>query len=51
MCLAAGFAKTAVRQDYAGIDRMVFAIKAKQNVEKEDEKRYADLLLEITREL
>lgn len=51
MCLAAGFAKTAVRQDYAGIDRMVFAIKAKQNVEKEDEKRYADLLLEIMREL
>ena len=36
----------AVRKDYAGIDRMVFALK-----EKEGEDKYADLLLEVTKEL
>ncbi len=46
LCLAHGFKKAVVRKDYAGIDRMVFALK-----EKEGEDKYADLLLEITREL
>ena len=41
-----GFAKTAVRLDYAGIPRMVFALK-----EKEGEDKYENLLLEITKEL
>ena len=46
LCLEHGFKKAVVRKDYAGIDRMVFALK-----EKEGEDKYADLLLEITREL
>lgn len=46
LCLAHGFKKAVVRKDYAGLDRMVFAIK-----EKEGEDKYADLLLEVTREL
>ena len=46
LCLAHGFKKAVVRKDYAGIDRMVFALK-----EKEGEDKYADLLLEITKEL
>ena len=40
------FAKTAVRMDYAGIPRMIFALK-----EKEGEDKYENLLLEITKEL
>lgn len=51
LCLDAGFAQTAVRRDYAGIERMVFAVKAKAQPQEGDEKRYADLLLEITKEL
>lgn len=46
LCLNNGFVKTAVRKDYAGIDRMVFALK-----EKEGEDKYGNLLLEITKEL
>ena len=46
LCLEHGFAKTAVRLDYAGIPRMVFALK-----EKEGEDKYENLLLEITKEL
>lgn len=46
LCLSAGFKVTAVRRDYAGIERMVFALK-----EKEGEDKYADLLLEITKVL
>lgn len=46
LCLANGFKKAVVRKDYAGIDRMVFALK-----EKEGEDKYADLLLEVTKEL
>lgn len=46
LCLEHGFKKAVVRKDYAGIDRMVFALK-----EKEGDDKYADLLLEITREL
>lgn len=46
LCLNNGFAKTAVRKDYAGIERMVFALK-----EKEGEDKYGNLLLEITKEL
>lgn len=46
LCLAHGFKKAVVRKDYAGIDRMVFALK-----EKEGEDKYADLLLEVTKEL
>lgn len=45
MCRKAGFKYVAVRKDYADIDRMVFAIKA-----AEEDQRYEDLLLEITRE-
>ena len=41
-----GFAKTAVRMDYAGIPRMIFALK-----EKEGEDKYENILLEITKEL
>ncbi len=41
LCRAAGFAATAVRRDYANIDRMVFAAK--------EGSRYADHLLEITK--
>ena len=44
LCLEGGFSKTAVRKDYAGIDRMVFALK-----EAEGESCCEDLLLEITR--
>lgn len=51
LCQAAGFALTAVRRDYAGIERMVFAVKAKAQPQEGDEKKYADLLLEITKEL
>lgn len=51
LCLDAGFAQTAVRRDYAGIERMVFAVKAKAQPQEGDEKKYADLLLEITKEL
>lgn len=46
LCLEHGFAKVAVRPDYAGIPRMVFALK-----EKEGEDKYENLLLEITKEL
>ena len=46
MCLEYGFKQAVVRKDYAGIDRMVFALK-----EKEGEDKYADLLLEVTKEL
>lgn len=46
LCLEHGFKKAVVRKDYAGIDRMVFALK-----EKEGEDKYADLLLEVTKEL
>ncbi len=51
LCLKGGFARTAVRRDYAGIERMVFAVKEKTRRQEGDEKRYADLLLEITKEL
>lgn len=43
LCREAGFARTAVRKDYAGIERMVFAIKSEG-----DEKRDADILLAAT---
>lgn len=46
LCLEHGFKQAVVRKDYAGIDRMVFALK-----EKEGEDKYADLLLEVTKEL
>ena len=46
LCLEHGFAKTAVRMDYAGIPRMIFALK-----EKEGEDKYENILLEITKEL
>lgn len=51
LCLDSGFAQTAVRRDYAGTERMVFAVKAKAQPQEGDEKKYADLLLEITKEL
>lgn len=41
MCRAAGFGAVAIRKDYAGIERMVFAAK--------EGGKYADLLLEITK--
>lgn len=44
LCQAAGFRATAVRKDYAGIGRMVFAVKG---VGKEED--YEDLLLAITK--
>ena len=44
LCRAAGFRATAVRKDYAGIERMVFAVKGS----REDE-YYANALLEITK--
>lgn len=44
MCREAGFKYVAIRKDYAEIDRMVFAIKA-----SEEDQKYEDLLLEITR--
>lgn len=46
LCRQAGFQATAVREDYAGIERMVFAVK-----EEGDGSKYADLLLEITRQM
>jgi len=44
LCHEAGFVATAVRKDYAGIGRMVFAIKGKG-----EEVAYGDLLLAITK--
>lgn len=44
LCLEAGFVATAVRKDYAGIGRMVFAVKGKG-----EEAAYEDLLLAITK--
>ena len=41
MCKAAGFGTVAIRKDYAGIERMVFAAK--------EGGKYADLLLEIAK--
>ena len=41
MCKAAGFGAVAIRKDYAGIERMVFAAK--------EGGKYADLLLEIAK--
>lgn len=41
LCRTAGFGATAIRKDYAGIDRMVFAAK--------EGGKYADLLPQITR--
>lgn len=46
LCRKAGFKATAIREDYAGIERMVFAVK-----EEGDGSKYADLLLEITRKM
>ncbi len=45
LCTQAGFAAAAVRKDYAGIDRMVFALKKGSRSGTDDE----NLLLEITR--
>ncbi len=50
LCLDAGFVKTAVRKDYAGIERMVFAVKAVTTSEEAME-RYDALLAEAAREL
>ena len=50
LCLDAGFVKTAVRKDYAGIERMVFAVKAVTTSEEAME-RYDTLLAETAREL
>ena len=50
LCLDAGFVKTAVRKDYAGIERMVFAVKAMATSE-EDMARYDVLLAEAAREI
>lgn len=44
MCREKGFVATAVRKDYAGIGRMVFAVKGKG-----EEAAYEDLLLAITK--
>ena len=46
LCLTNGFKQVAVRNDYADIPRMVFALK-----EKEGEDKYGDILLEITKKL
>lgn len=46
LCRKAGFKATAIRKDYADIERMVFAVK-----EEGDGSKYADLLLEITRNM
>lgn len=46
LCRQAGFKETAIREDYAGIERMVFTVK-----EEGDGSKYADLLLEITRQM
>lgn len=51
LCLKAGFTQTVIRKDYAGIERMVFALKEKVVKDERDDKKYADILLEITREL
>lgn len=48
LCLANGFSKTSVRKDYAGVERMVFAVKAAC---EGDEEKYANLLLEAAKEL
>ena len=50
LCLDAGLVKTAVRKDYAGIERMVFAVKAMATSE-EDMARYDVLLAEAAREI
>ena len=50
LCLDAGFVKTAVRKDYAGIERMVFAVKAATTTDEAME-RYDALLAETAREL
>ena len=50
LCLDAGFVKTAVRKDYAGIERMVFAVKAVTTSEEAME-HYDALLAEAAREL
>ena len=44
LCHTAGFGHVIVRKDYAGLDRMVFALKEEGNNGK-----YEDLLLEITK--
>ena len=49
LCLDAGFVKTAVRKDYAGIERMVFAVKAVTTTDEAME-RYDALLAEAARE-
>lgn len=46
LCRKVGFKATAIRKDYADIERMVFAVK-----EEGDGSKYADLLLEITRNM
>lgn len=46
LCRENGFASTAVRKDYAGLDRMVFALKT-----TEEGDTHGDMLLEITRDL
>lgn len=51
LCRAGGFVKTAVRRDYAEIERMVFAIKARHNATEEDMERYDKILTEAVREL
>ena len=50
LCLDAGFAKTSVRKDYAGIERMVFAVKAAATT-PEAMAHYETLLAEAAREL
>lgn len=45
LCREAGFSQTAVRKDYAGIERMVFAMKPEG-----DEKNNGDILLAATEE-
>ena len=50
LCLDAGFVRTAVRKDYAGIERMVFAVKAAATT-PESMSRYEAMLAEAVREL
>lgn len=50
LCLEAGFAKTSVRKDYAGIERMVFAVKAAETT-PEAMACYEAMLAEAAREL
>mgnify|MGYP004442978487 FL=1 len=45
LCLKAGFKNTSIRKDYAGIERMVFAVKSPE------ENKYENLLLEASRAL